>query len=299
MESLSNKKAELEANSSVIIRDVFTKEEIAKLKKMIVEDESLLNGDLLSIDALRSLVSDDRILSILRTLLGTDELVYLCEGNATISKLSKQTMYPQGFHKDCTDRENGLGPDWQIFPFTIVRVAIYLQDHSKHSGGLSIYQGSHTRDSIGPDGKVITRYGKKVYMPTRVGDVAAWYFTTTHAGNWGLPRLKFLHELMPFKIQEHLHRLKFLFYPKFKERAAIFMAFGVKNSPALERYKKYLRIRDFGWLMYQNANHSPELIEWLKKEKNLEVFDLKEIMQGVKKEDVGKHKEIPFETHNH
>jgi hypothetical protein len=294
MESLANKKAELEANSAVIIRNVFTKEEISRLKQMIVEDESLLDGELLSVDALRGLVSDDRILSIIRTVLGTDDLVYLCEGNATISKKSKSTIYPQGFHKDCTDRENGHAPDWKVSPFTIVRLGIYLQDHSKHSGGLSIYQGSHKKECIGPDGKVITQYGKKVYVPTQVGDVVVWYFTTTHAGNWGLPRLPFLHNMLPVRIQEHLHRFPFLFYPKYPERAAIFMAFGVRNSPAVERYKQYLRIRDFGWQKYENLNHSPELIDWLKKEKNIEVFDLKEIMKGVKKEDVGKHKEIPF-----
>jgi Phytanoyl-CoA dioxygenase (PhyH) len=117
---------------------------------------------------------------------------------------------PMAFHKDNSDKINGDAPDWTK-PSHLLGVGIYLQDHTHHSGGLTVFEGSHSQASI-KNGRVITEWGKRVYLKTEPGDVVVWYLKTSHAGDWGIPKIGLLNAL-PLKVLRKLHRFEFLFKP--------------------------------------------------------------------------------------
>ena len=300
---------DFEQKGYALVKSVFTPAEIDEWRRLLLLSERELSSfqthlapssassapvyysskeDLLSNPYLRDIVYDARILSIVKTLLGSNDIVYTSEGSWSIHR-NTHTM-PMAFHKDNSDRINGHAPDWTK-PFHLLRVGIYLQDHTHHSGGLTVFEGSHSQASI-KNGRVITEWGKRVYLKTEPGDVVIWYLKTSHAGDWGIPKIGLLNAL-PLKVLRKLHRFEFLFKPQPELRAALFMSYGI-NSSSTERYKQYLRTRKWSFDMAQNSNFDPALAQRLKQERNLEVFNIKEIMKGVKPEEVGNHREIPF-----
>ena len=50
----------------------------------------------------------------------------------------------RGFHKDNADRVDPNAPDWNG-RYTVLRFGIYLQDHYRHTGGLTCGTGRTTR----------------------------------------------------------------------------------------------------------------------------------------------------------
>lgn len=297
---------DFEQKGYALVKSVFTPTEMDEMRRLVLLSEQELSdapaspapdtpayhsskADLLSNPYLRHLVSDESILTIVRTLLGSDNIVYMSEGSWTIHRHTHTT--PMAFHKDNPDRINGNGPDWTE-PYHIIRLGIYLQDHSQHSGGLSVFEGSHSLNSV-KNGKVITEWGKRVYLPTKPGDVVIWYLKTSHAGDWGIPRLSMLNAL-PVKVLRKLHRFEFLFKSPHDIRAAIFLSYGV-NSASTERYKQYLRTRKWSFDTARGSTYDPMLTNKLRLEKRLDVLNIKEVMAGVKAEEVSeKHREIPF-----
>jgi Phytanoyl-CoA dioxygenase (PhyH) len=303
---------DFEQKGYAIVKAVFTPAEIDELRRLVLLSEQELSAfkslqsasktpaasapaiysskeDLLANPYLRHLVSDDRILTIVRTLLGSEDIVYMSEGSWTIHRNTHTT--PMMFHKDNPDRINGNSPDW-MGPYHILRLGIYLQDHSQHSGGLSVFEGSHSSNSV-KDGKVVTEWGKRVYLRTQPGDVAIWYLKTSHAGDWGIPRIGLLN-VLPVKVLRKLHRLEFLFKDHHAVRAALFLSYGVDSS-STERYKQYLRTRKWSFDKARGSAFDPSLAKKLKAEKRLDIFNIKEVMQGVKPEEVSEqHRDLPF-----
>jgi Phytanoyl-CoA dioxygenase (PhyH) len=127
----------------VVVRNVFSQAEIASLRekayKQVDADakEGLLDkrisnsickiplGDLLSKSNLRHILLDERILDVARTLLPQCPLVYFGDNTYQIGNAGS------GFHRDNVNRETE-GPDW-LSSYTLLRMGIYLQEHSKHS----------------------------------------------------------------------------------------------------------------------------------------------------------------------
>src|SRR3954462_4462530 len=99
-------------------------------------------GDILSKDELRYTVLDDRILHLVKTVLGGNP-VYWGDSNYHFG------VGFRGFHRDNVDRTDMTAPDWDG-DYPIVRLAIYLQDHKNYSGGLKIRVGSHVNPSGPP-----------------------------------------------------------------------------------------------------------------------------------------------------
>src|SRR5947209_3238764 len=113
-------------NGYALIRDVFSRDEIEELRKNVFASADH-KGDLMSNPLLRKVVLDDRVLSIARKILGGTP-VYFTDSTCMLGDKS------HGYHKDNADREDPNAPDWQS-NYTIIRFGLYLQDHSRHSGG--------------------------------------------------------------------------------------------------------------------------------------------------------------------
>ncbi|MDQ3046718.1 MAG: hypothetical protein M3R27_04150, partial [Bacteroidota bacterium] len=172
-------------------------------------------GDLLSKEKLRHVLLDDRILKIARTILGNDELVYFGDSSYQIGTGLR------GFHRDCIDRTDLNGPDWQG-EYTLIRVGVYLQDHKNYSGGLKIKVGSHKNES-----------GPPVFVDSEIGDVALWSLKTIHSGN--AVRLKlFPNYSINTSGKENLVP-EFLKKDQQQERISLFMTFALRSSH-LDRY---------------------------------------------------------------
>lgn len=129
-----------------------------------------------------------------------------------------------GFHKDSVDRKNAKGNDWQD-DYSLIRVGIYLQDHSCHSDGLVIRNQSHKTMDL--------RTGKKINVPSQKGDVIIWYLTTTHSGNAKRLRFSDYPVLMGGSTggnrlcQKAYDQLPAIFLqPSEKDRVAVFATFG-------------------------------------------------------------------------
>jgi len=232
----------------VIIRGVFSRDEVAEMRRlaMLQVDEDKRDNltrddvrkgflmsklDMLSNRHLRAVLFDDRILVIARALLAPHPIVYF--GNA---------VYNIGFnrrawHRDNVDRDYDLSaPDWQD-EYRLINIGLYLQDHSEHSGGLKVRVGSHANIS-----------GPPFQLDTKAGDVAIWNLRLIHSA--ATIRLRFAPKFPYLPPQTHRKRGHFVsennlptwlqIPEEVTPRIAFFMCFGVKG-PHLDRFiSKYM-----------------------------------------------------------
>lgn len=259
-----------EENGFLVVKHVFSPSEIANFRKKAYEQYALdtkknLNfqmphlptkakyakGDLLSKELLHDILLDDRILTIAKTILGKEELIYFGDSSYQIGTGLR------GFHRDNIDRTNLDGEDWQG-EYTLIRLGIYLQDHKNYSGGLKIKAGSHKN----ADGKV-------VFVDSEVGDVVLWSLKTIHSGN--AVRLKlFPNYSINTSGKENLVP-QFLKKEEQDERISLFMTFGLKSGH-LERYiKEYIHKRK-DTLEHARASKFDFSVFEKAKEKKLEIL---------------------------
>jgi ectoine hydroxylase-related dioxygenase (phytanoyl-CoA dioxygenase family) len=239
--------------------DAYKQYEIDQQKKLdfqlpdLATKAKYAKGDLLSKELLHHALLDDRILTIARTILGSEDIVYFGDSSYQIGTGLR------GFHRDNIDRTDMTAPDWQG-EYTLVRLGIYLQDHKNYSGGLKVKQGSHKNAD-----------GKPVFIDNEVGDVVIWDLKTIHSGN--AVRLK----LFPnFSIntsgKENLVP-SFLKKEQQQERISMFMTFALKSSH-LDRYINEYTLKRKDTLEHVKAsNYNPEQLS-LAKQKNVEVLKL-------------------------
>jgi hypothetical protein len=121
-----------------IVRGVFSPAEIAGFRQKSLDSVGKHGGELLSHPTLSSVITDGRLADVAKQILDRDDVVYYGDSVVAIREGSP------GYHKDNTDKFDGKAPDWQS-PYTQIRLGIYLQDHSTHSGGLNIREGSHNK----------------------------------------------------------------------------------------------------------------------------------------------------------
>jgi hypothetical protein len=227
----------------VIVPEVFPKEEILKFRRLvqILRERELAEGknverdpdwpnvlyvlgDLLAKEELRALdylVFHPKIVSLARLLLGPD-LVYFGDSTVQVGQGRR------GFHKDNVTRYDPQGADWKG-DYPLLRIGLYLQDHTRWSGGLKVRAGSHLLPSY--------HDGRAVNVPSGLGDVVAWNLRTTHSGN--ALRLRGFHSLC---LHPRLEQLlpAWLSVPEADERMALFCTFGAPGEH-LDRY-----IEDYG-----------------------------------------------------
>lgn len=253
----------------LIIRGVFSPSEIESARKRIEEiladeggrkSEDALVGalDLMSYPGLREWVYDDRVLSVVREILGT-EPIYFGDSSFQTGRGAR------GWHKDnrVVDRFDHRGLDWDG-KYPLIRIGIYLQDHIRHSGGLGIRVGSHNAfwgAKLNLPYKlrkgITLLHGKPIHIDSRAGDLVVWTLRTTHTGNSvrlkGIPSLK-----LPTQIEDRIP--SWLAVPDDKKRAAMFATYGAK-SDHLERYLDYLKTREYAREMWKNAKISDDVVQ--------------------------------------
>jgi hypothetical protein len=240
-------------NGYSLIRGVFKSEEIVSLRKHALESVSH-KGDLLSNPFLRTVLLDDKVLAIASRILGGTP-VYFGDSTSSIGDKS------HGYHKDNVDRNDINGPDWQS-RYTILRFGLYLQDHSRHSGGLNLRVKSHLTTRV--------HEGRNIYLRTKLGDLVVWSLRTSHSGCGRLFRVVRSLQLAP----DRADRLpSFLFAPTVGQRIALFWSFGLDDQH-LVRDIAYLKTRTYAVANWRNSEYPADV--WKAVEgKNLIVRDMR------------------------
>ncbi|MCO4292940.1 phytanoyl-CoA dioxygenase family protein [Solitalea sp. MAHUQ-68] len=259
-----------------IVKNVFSADEIQQLRDNVyksfeidkakgltyklpqVKDATYINGDVLSKELLFSLVYDERILHIVKTVMGVNDIFYFGDSSYQIGRGLR------GFHRDNVDRKFNEGPDWNNENYGIIRLGIYLQDHKYHSGGLKIRPGSHLNES-----------GPAMFVDTEPGDLVIWNMRLLHSGN--AVRLRFLKNASVNKATRESLIPSFLRRPEQKERVSFFMAYATPSAD-FERYKNEYMLKRKDVKEHLKVSVYPEKILQLAKENNLEVVDLKPLI---------------------
>jgi hypothetical protein len=205
-----------------ICRSVFSSKEIEDYRAHAMQVTDFV-PDLLANPHLRQLITDDRVVTIAADLLGS---VPTFIGDGVLTCKPK----PSNWHKDNPGRYNSSTLDWQS-NYPIIRFGIYLQDHSTHSGGVSVRRMSHNSPS---------RFGgKPVYADTAIGDMVIWHGRTTHRASTSLLRVIGT-PVFAYKIDKRLP--KFLKIKNDRDRYAVFFTYGAQG-PELDHFVNYYATR--------------------------------------------------------
>jgi hypothetical protein len=234
---------EIERDGFAVIRNVFGTTYIAAMREAVgkavarserrhLQDMTLKTapnipvGDLLAYPELQAfdyVVFNQQVLEVIRSVLG-DRVVYFGDSSMQTGEGFR------GYHKDCVHRNDPTGSDWKS-RYDLVRIGLYLQDHSQHSGGLKVRVGSHRFAN--------DRKGEGLNLSTNVGDLVIWKLTTTHSGNFVRPRLfpgLTLHPGIERRLPAALRM------PEADVRMSIFCTFGVPGKH-LNTYLNYIGTR--------------------------------------------------------
>jgi hypothetical protein len=263
-------KKEFDNNGYALVKNVFSEKEIATLRKQVYEQYELdvqkkldfkitnyqtqakyVKGDLLSKEKLYTVLLDDRILNIARTVLNSREIVYFGDSSYQIGTGLR------GFHRDCIDRTDLTAPDWQS-EYPLIRVGIYLQNHKNYSGGLKVKKGSHLHAD-----------GKSVFIDSEIGDVATWSLKTIHSGN--AVRLKLFPNLSINKGEGRIPG--FMKKEEATERISLFKTFGLKGFHLNRYIEEYELKRPDTREHLKSSRYTASVLE-LAKSKGLEVLKL-------------------------
>lgn len=246
------KKEQIDQHGWLLIKNVFTSKEIDTFRDY-AEKNKTHKGDLLSSKLLSKIILDERVISIFKESTGSENLIYFGD-----SALSYNTSL-SGFHKDSKDRFKKDSIEFKDKSYSLLRIGIYLQDHSKHSKGLCLRSDSHLHQSI--------YKGKIINVKSEIGDVIVWKLTTTHSPNAEIISLLPNYSFNP-RLTRHLP--SFLKKKSITPRLALFMGFGIEDHYT-EEYIEYLKTREYAIDRWTNSTYSKEVITEMNKN-NVKVY---------------------------
>jgi hypothetical protein len=207
-------------------------------------------GCLLSKSLLREILLDDRITGFAKEILGTDHLIYFGDSSYQIGTGLR------GFHRDCLDREFQSGPDWQS-KYTLIRLGLYLQDHSTYSGGLKVKPGTHEKAD-----------GPSIFINNKPGDLVAWSLKLLHSGN--AVKLKMLPSIC-IDHQGIENRIPgFMKQEEEQERISLFMTYAAESAH-VERYIQEYEMKRADTVAHLKSSVYNEAALQLAAAKNVEV----------------------------
>ena len=268
----------------IILRNIFTEEQVNNfrnfIKNKVMADlgDKKLNWkdleqknlkDVLSYSEISDAILNKKLIDSIRHLLNGDPVYW------GYSSFRWNEKAYRSFHNDAKNDQNC--PFSSNYP--LLRIGIYLQDHSKFSNGLKVWKGScHTlrygrtmlRKIFFNNGSLRYLFPQHLYssvnVDTQIGDVVVWNLRTCHSG--GALRIKPFPKKSFHPIIENFVEKKFpkLMIPEEKNRGVIFATFG-KESHELDNF-----IED-------NINH-PELKYTIK---NSDLLNNKEILDRSEK----------------
>ena len=266
-----SRREQFEQQGYLIVRNVFTPDQVADLRKAAyehrdrqkerglvaqVKQATSVKGDLLSKEGLGWVIYDPRIIAIATEILG-DTPVYFADSTYQIG------IGTRGFHRDNIDRlQFGQGADWDG-PYPLIRFGIYLQDHDTYSGGIRFKTGSHEAAN-----------GADVFADTRAGDIVVWNMRTLHSGN--ARRLKVLNNL-PLHIGLENRLPDFLFREQQGERVSLFFSYGLEGKH-LDRYlAQHIQKRADMQENIRLSTYTPETLKEAEQNK-LKVLDVRKLV---------------------
>lgn len=229
----------LNENGYCLVKNVFSSEEINKLRKFVLDNHHKNQDIYLSDtkDLLKSNFLSDKFFNILKETIG-EELLYFLDSSTFVDKIQKKTGI---FHIDARgDEEDPITTEYKVW-----RIGFYLQDHKNNSGGIKMIKKSHKKllnNSIKKIYYSLKKFSKKNYklksviptfkyinIPSEAGDMIVWNGRTHHCGRF--KRLKNFEQL-------NLHPLLDRYLPDFlvreetQDRLVIFQNWALKHSSA-------------------------------------------------------------------
>lgn len=166
----------------------------------------VFRGELANSAVVRPVVLDPRIAAVAREILG-ESIVYYGDSSIHHGNRDPIAMSKEGWHRDCpgieADPENIV---WKG-DYPLIRVGIYFQDHTEHSGGLSLVPGSHADQGV---------VEPKTPIECEPGDLIVWNQRVLHVGH------TFRQGMEPDG-----------------ERLALFVSFA-QQSPQLDHYLRWM-----------------------------------------------------------
>lgn len=197
-------------------------------------------GDMLSYVSLRRVLLDPRLIAVATEVLGGTPY-YWGESGVNVGALRGAS---RGWHTDADTTPVTHGAR-----FPLVRCGLYFQDTKRHSDGLAVVRGSHTKDVLS---KRFSRRLRTAAIPwigapgttlvgTSPGDLVIWDFRLLHSGE--VVRLKAAPSLpLPLNWQGKIPSS--LRLPPERRRVVMFPTFGLPG-PDLESWLERQRSREY------------------------------------------------------
>jgi len=255
MEQQNNLRKDYLSKGYIIIKSIFTKEYISKIRQDMINlsSKDMSKYEILLDEDPQKLLLNEKLIKTIKEILNTNTLLYYSDSSVVnhINPFKNRN----GFHNDSRGEDENLPYD-QEYP--IIRAAIYFEDYKDFSGGLKIKNKSHKyfifnfRRILADTLRLIkilftkTRYnlnalklGESVNLELEQGDVVIWNLRTHHCGT--SRRLKLFPKicLQPF-FEKMLPEYFYLPTQYKQDRCAIFTTFA-KNDLSNANILGYLR----------------------------------------------------------
>lgn len=198
-------------NGFLRIENVFSKDEIAIFREQLIaifnndiqQDSTkfrlnnyttaILKKDMLVHKEIRDFMLDDRVLAVAKDIIG-ETPVYFGFSKLVIT-FDERSVKPH--------RDNFSMDDWAD-DYGMVRVGLYLQDHSKVGGDLWVYKGSHKGKKKGA--KIPTR------ATGELGSLVVWDMRAKHCvSTFSKRKTKDIY--IPYVLEAIYHRINKIFIP--------------------------------------------------------------------------------------
>ena len=255
MEQQNNLRKDYLSKGYIIIKSIFTKEYISKIRQDMINlsSKDMSKYEILLDEDPQKLLLNEKLIKTIKEILNTNTLLYYSDSSVVnhINPFKNRN----GFHNDARGEDENLPYD-QEYP--IIRAAIYFEDYKDFSGGLKIKNKSHKyfifnfRRILADTLRLIkilftkTRYnlnalklGESVNLELEQGDVVIWNLRTHHCGT--SRRLKLFPKicLQPF-FEKMLPEYFYLPTQYKQDRCAIFTTFA-KNDLSNTNILGYLK----------------------------------------------------------
>lgn len=255
MEQQNNLRKDYLSKGYIIIKSLFTKEYISKIRQDMINlsSKDMSKYEMLLDEDSQKILLNEKLIKTIKEILNTNTLLYYSDSSVVnhIDPFKNRN----GFHNDARGEDENLPYD-QEYP--IIRAAIYFEDYKDFSGGLKIKNKSHKyfifnfRRILADTLRLIkilftkTRYnlnslklGESVNLELEQGDVVIWNLRTHHCGT--SRRLKLFPKmcLQPF-FEKMLPEYFYLPTQYKQDRCAIFATFA-KNDLSNTNILGYLK----------------------------------------------------------
>jgi hypothetical protein len=236
MEMLSDAEvAHYRREGYLVIRDVLASDEVERLRAACERHGA---GSVLGRSPFTELLLDERIIGPLKQLLGP-RILHFGEASARYDDKVVDS-HSRHFHNDSRADDFDFSK-----PYPVVRVAFYLQDHARRSGGLKLRPRSFERlcrERMGwrrvirasrraRDPRLLFM-GRSTNVASRAGDVVVWNLRLHHSGYAvrlrGLPNLSLLPGIenrVPRWLQIEPDRLRCVIFATFAAPSDYFESF--------------------------------------------------------------------------